>query len=215
MGDQRTAESDFSGLQALTIGHSNLSFDDFVGRLLASGATAVADVRSSPYSRVYPQFEKNALKHALKGAGIAYVFLGRELGGRPRDAHYYTDGIADYEKMAKSPDYVLGLDRLKSGAIKYTVALMCSEAPPHECHRALLVGRSIVERGAKVTHISRHGDELSHETFEENLLAIAGKDHDDMFLPRDERLAEAYRAQSRRFAFSVKRQELESAEKGL
>src|SRR5439155_24000994 len=74
-----TAESH----RLFTVGHSNLEAEGLLGLLRAAGVTAVADVRSSPYSRRLPQFNRAALEASLRAAGIAYVFLGAELGGRP------------------------------------------------------------------------------------------------------------------------------------
>lgn len=80
-----------------TIGHSTHTQDRFIDLLATHRITAVCDVRSAPYSRVNPQFNRDPLQHALKTAGIAYRFLGQELGARsllgplvplPRDARF-------------------------------------------------------------------------------------------------------------------------------
>ena len=84
----------------LTIGHSSHSYERFLALLRGAGATAIADVRTSPYSRHFPQFSDEPLKAALSRDGVAYSFLGRELGSQPQDGRYYRDGVADYELMA-------------------------------------------------------------------------------------------------------------------
>ena len=108
---------------------------------------AVADVRSSPYSRHSPHFSRDELRAELRSEGISYVFLGNELGGRPKDRRFYCEGVADYEKMAQTPEFKTGLDRVIEGARKYRIALMCSEHDPLDCHRCLLVGRALAQRG--------------------------------------------------------------------
>ncbi len=188
--------------ELLTIGHSNHSPERFIELLHGAGVTAVADVRSAPYSRHAPQFNRDRLRDDLDRAGIAYVFLGRELGGRPAEREFYADGVADYEKMAQAPAFVAGLERVIVGAQSHRVALMCSERDPLTCHRCLLVGRALAERGARVSHILDSGERVSHTAIEDELLARTGRAGDDLFAPRAERLAAAYREHTRKVAFS-------------
>jgi hypothetical protein len=186
----------------LSIGHSTLEYSQFAERLKVAGVTAVADVRSSPFSRNFPQYNREELKKSLSADGIAYVFLGRELGGRPNDRKYYTDGIADYEKMAAAPEFSEGLDRVTEGARKYCIALMCSEKSPFDCHRCLLVGRALKSRGVSVEHILGSGEKLTHDDVEDRLLAMADKQNDDMFASPFDRLNDAYRARAIKVAFA-------------
>lgn len=72
-----------------TIGHSSMALEQFLSLLKAADIGAVADIRSSPYSRRNPQFNREPLKAALKAEGIAYSWLGDELGGRPKGPQYY------------------------------------------------------------------------------------------------------------------------------
>lgn len=185
----------------LTIGHSAHSYETFLGLLRNAGATAVADVRTSPWSRHFPQFAADALKAALIRDGIAYSFLGKELGGRPKDARYYRDGVADYERMAAAPEFAAGLDRVMEGARKYRLALMCSEQEPLECHRCLLVARALAARGVAVGHILPDEQVEPHATTEERLLRLTGRAEEDLFASREERLRDAYRDQNRKAAF--------------
>ena len=96
----------------LTIGHSNQPADRFIALLRNAGVTAVADVRSVPFSRRFPWFSAKALAERLAHEGIAYLPLGDALGGRPRDPELYCDGVADYEAMAAAPEFRAGLDRV-------------------------------------------------------------------------------------------------------
>lgn len=185
----------------LTIGHSNHSFEAFLALLRGAGVTAVADVRSSPFSRRFPQFNRNRLGSALPEAGIAYVFLGEELGGRPKDASCYSGGAMDYEKRAMSAEFANGLDRLLEGAKKYRIAIMCAERDPLDCHRFLLVARALAQRGIAVEHILPNGQIVPQAGVEDRLLELSGRHDDDLFAPREERLAAAYRERGRKIAF--------------
>jgi uncharacterized protein (DUF488 family) len=187
----------------LTIGHSNLPYGEFLGLLRDAGVTAVADVRSAPYSRQYPHFNAKALHDELRADGIIYVSLGKELGGRPKDRSFFCDGIADYERMARAPAFRHGLQRVVAGASRHRIALMCSERDPLDCHRCLLVGRALHERGLSVGHIVPDGRRKSQADIEEELLALTGRGRADFFASPVERVAAAYRARARRAAFSV------------
>lgn len=189
-------------MNVLSIGHSTLEYEQFAARLNEAGVTAIADVRTSPFSRNFAHFNRDVLKDALARDGIAYVFLGKELGGRPKGEKYYTDGIADYEKMAQSDLFQKGLERVEQGARKYRIAMMCSERNPLDCHRCLLVGRSLAERGVTVSHILSDGRTLTQSDIEEQLLIMAGNEQDDMFASAAQRLNDAYRGRARKVAFA-------------
>lgn len=185
-----------------TVGHSTHSYEHFLLLLRKSGITAVADVRTSPYSRHFPHFNKDTLKNELRMDGIAYSFIGKELGGRPIGRQYYCDGIADYERMAEAPDFKHGIHRVLEGAKKYRIALMCSEHDPLDCHRCLLVGRALAARGIAVKHIKSNGAVADHDEIEQRLLKSESQLGDDLFLSPEEKLADAYRKRARKVAYS-------------
>lgn len=184
-----------------SIGHSTHSIQHFLGLVRNAGVTAIADVRTSPYSRRFPHFSKDMLKDAVQMDGIAYSFLGKELGGRPTGSQYYCNGVADYEHMARSPAFASGLKRVLEGTQKYRIALMCAEQDPIDCHRCLLVGRALVAWGVAVKHILADGTIAGHRDMEERLLKSEGREETDLFLTRDEKLAEAYRKRARKVAY--------------
>lgn len=157
-------EADLSCQQAMahraiwTIGHSNHTFETFASLLASEGIEFVADVRSYPYSRIAPQFNRETFQRALRERGIRYLFLGEELGGRPeKDEHYDADGHALYGPMSEEPQFSQAIDRLVAGAENHRVALVCSEGDPAECHRRLLVGKVLADRGLQLHHIRRDG----------------------------------------------------------
>jgi len=188
--------------RVLTIGHSTHSWAHFERLLLGAGATAVADVRTSPWSRHTPQFNRDALAEKLKGAGVAYVYLGDALGGRPTGAHLFDDGVANYEAMAVEPAFKAGLERVRKGAESHVVALMCAEQEPLDCHRCLLVSRQLKRMGLAVSHVLPDGRAEPHEATERRLLVCEGLEHDDIFESLEERLARAYHQRARKAAYA-------------
>jgi uncharacterized protein (DUF488 family) len=141
-----------------TIGHSNHSFDAFHRLLEAEEIEVVIDVRSFPYSRFVPQFNREDLECALRDAGLRYLYLGEALGGRPSsDDHYDAEGHALYGPMSEELSFQAAIDRLLAGASTHRIALLCSESQPCDCHRRLLVGRVLAERGVVLRHILPDG----------------------------------------------------------
>lgn len=187
----------------LTIGHSTHPAEKFLELLRLQGVDAVADVRSSPYSRFNPQFNRDELRTALKTAGIAYVFLGRELGARSDNpACYDTAGQVQYRKLAQTESFQQGLDRVIEGSKKHRLALLCAEKEPLECHRTILIARELVARGVKIQHIQPDGSLESHDDAMDRLLKLHGLPQQDLFRGRDDLLEEAYERQERRIAYT-------------
>ena len=145
-------------LPLFSIGHSNHSADGFGDLLKKYDIEVLVDVRSHPYSRYAPQFDTSGLKALLAKAGVKYLYLGRELGGRPEGDEYYdAGGHVLYARLATSPLFLEGIDRLQKGAQTYRVAVMCAEEDPLNCHRRLLIGRVLQERGIVLDHIRGDG----------------------------------------------------------
>lgn len=173
----------------LTIGHSNHPLDVFVKLLRKHEVTAVADVRSTPYSRHNLQFNREALEKVLKTNGIEYIFLGRELGARSDDSGCYENGRIQYARLARTDLFRRGIERVIGSTKDYRVALMCAEQEPLECHRTLLVACVLAGRGVAIEHILPDGRLEPHEATLERLLDAPNQE--DLFLSREDRLAEA------------------------
>ena len=185
-----------------TIGHSNHPPEKFAALLAMHRITGVADVRSAPYSRANPHFNREPLAARLKGSGIAYVYLGRELGGRTDDPDCYDEaGRIRYDRVANTQRFRDGLQRIASGAARFSIALMCAEKQPERCHRALLVAQALDEQGVEVRHIKADGETESHNDMVDRLIATLGLNPDDDLLrrtqPRDELVDEAILRQTR------------------
>jgi uncharacterized protein (DUF488 family) len=147
-----------------TIGHSSHPIDLFLGLLKDQGIEAVVDTRSYPKWKCAPQYNSETLGRSLRENGITYIFLGKELGGRPaRDHVYDTDGRVLYARVAESEHFRKGLERLQEHTQRFRLAMLCSEEDPSVCHRRLLITRVLRERGVAVMHIRASGALESEE----------------------------------------------------
>ena len=190
-------------LAVYTIGHSTHPLERFIELLKMHAITAIGDVRSTPYSRMNPQYNREALREALKANGIAYVFLGEELGARSNDSECYRDGKVQYDRLAKTALFKQGIDRVLAGADEHRIALMCAEKDPLQCHRTILVARNLRELGVEVRHLLSDGEIESQEQCEERLLNNLNMSSADLFRSRDEMVRDAYRVQGDAIAYSM------------
>jgi uncharacterized protein (DUF488 family) len=198
------------GLRPLfTVGHSILDFDQFAKLLKDRAVELVADVRSVPQSARLPHFSQPVFEKLLADEQISYLFLGEELGGRPDDADAYRpNGVVDYEARRKSYAFRSGVERLLKKLGSQSVAVMCAEEDPLECHRFLMICPDLVRLGIHPLHIRKGGQIETQEAAENRLLAANGfaSVAADTLFPqaRTEALEGAYRLQAERFAFRVK-----------
>jgi len=187
-----------------TIGHSTHPIELFIQLLQKHGITTVVDVRSSPYSRFNPQFNRERLKASLQDAGVSYVFLGEELGARTKDPSCYENGRVSYEKLANTPLFKTGIERVKTDSETHTIALMCAEKEPLNCHRTILVTRELENEGISVAHILDDGSIEPHHAAMSRLKQQLKLPEHDMFRSDKELLEEAYRLQSQKIAYVEK-----------
>lgn len=173
-----------SSKQLFTIGHSNLGIDDFISLLHQYQITAIADVRSHPYSRYLPHFNKSTLQSTLANTGIRYVFLGQELGARPNDLSCYVNGKALYQKIAATELFSQGIHRILKGLETSKIALMCAEKDPITCHRTILVCQHLRKYGLEINHILNDGSLESHQHLEKRLLSLHGLDQSQLSQPK-------------------------------
>ena len=185
-----------------TIGHSTHALEAFIALLRRHDVTAVADVRSAPYSRFNPQFNREPFADALGSEGIRYVYLGNSLGGRSDDPACCEDGRIRYDRVAETESFKSGLARVVHGAKGFRVALMCAEREPLDCHRTLLVSRALDERGVDVAHIHADGRLEPHDEAMNRLLDILRLPRDDLYRTREELIAAAIARQSERVAYA-------------
>ena len=151
-----------------TIGHSTLVMDDFLALLKENYIQVLIDVRSQPYSRFNPQYNRESFKHAMAYANIEYIFAGEYLGGRPGDPTCYKDDVVpdgkadylklvDYAEVMKRDWYQRGIQRLLEIASERQIVIMCSEEDPMGCHRHHLIAQTLLKQGIPVWHIRSDG----------------------------------------------------------
>jgi uncharacterized protein (DUF488 family) len=184
-----------------TIGHSSHPLDHFIAILKQHCITALCDIRSTPYSRLNPQFNRENLKKSLRENGIVYVFLGKELGARSENASCYIHGKVRYDCIAQTDLFRKGIDRLRNGMKDYCIAIMCAEKDPLDCHRAILVARHLEALEMKVEHIIEDGSIESHEKALSRLLLQLDLPEQDLFRSHKDIIEEAYKIQSDRIAY--------------
>jgi len=189
--------------QLFTIGHSTQEFNSFLSLLKQYEIQAVVDVRSGPYSKRFPWFNRESLDKMLKEHDIKYVFLGEEFGARRDEPCCYCGTRADYELIAKAPLFKQGLERLKLGIQKMRISLMCAEQDPIDCHRTILVARH-AQKFCDVNHILRNGKSENHQELEQRLLKRMGMKDEDLFMSREDQLLAAYKLRGEEIAFDKK-----------
>jgi uncharacterized protein (DUF488 family) len=141
-----------------TLGHSNHASETWLALVRQHQIEVVVDTRSSPYSKYAPHFDKELMQRSLEQAGIRYLFLGAELGGRPANPDYYdASGHVLYSRLRDDARFKAAIERLETGMERFRVALVCGEEDPAHCHRRLLIGRVLTERGHTMLHIRGDG----------------------------------------------------------
>ena len=188
-------------VRLFTVGHSNHTPEVFLALLQSHQIGAVADVRSSPFSRFNPQYNRDALAAALTAVDIRYVFLGLELGARRSEPECYDSGKARYDLIAKTPLFQRGLERVRRGTASYRVALLCAEKDPLTCHRTILVCRHLRAESMLIQHILEDGGLESNADAERRLLSVCGLPPHDLFRSHEELIEQAYDMQGDRIAY--------------
>ncbi len=209
MALQSFPERGLEGWKSLyTLGHSNLDFSQFIHLLSDSGIELLVDVRSRPQSSRFPQFSQPSFQKLLEAGGISYLFLGEELGGRPDDPDAYRpNGLVDYRARRNSYAFRAGLERVLKELEHRSLALMCAEEDPLECHRFLMICPELVSVGIRPLHIRKGSVVETQEAVENQLLEAQGFGSvaANTLFPeaRAEALEKAYALQADKFAFRV------------
>lgn len=190
-----------------TIGHSNHPVVHFLHLLSLHRVSAVADVRSMPFSRYTPQFNQGPLQKAVREAGMEYVFLGKELGARSEDPACYVDGKLDFGLVAQTGLFRNGLARIRKGMETYRIALLCAEKDPITCHRMILVCRHLRSHIPAIRHILEDGRTEENPQTERRLRQSLGIQENHLFATLEELTEEAYDIQGKRIAYEEKAHE--------
>jgi len=188
--------------EVFTIGHSNHSLEKLIALLNKYSITAICDVRSHPYSKHNPQFNREHIQSEFKRHGILYVFLGKELGPRSEDPACYANGKVQYHLLAQSRKFQQGLERLKKGMQSFRLAILCAEKDPIMCHRTILVCRHLQSEDIEIKHILEDGSFESHVDAERRLMQLLKIPQLQLFESTEELIQRAYDIQSEKIAFS-------------
>ena len=141
-----------------SIGHENKTIEELIKQVNYFNIQTLIDVRSKPYSKKNPQFDKLELENSLKRNKINYLYLGEQLGGIPSDLTCYTKGKVDYEKIGKKDFFIEALQTLiLASQQQINLVIMCSEGNPAQCHRTKLIGEALRKSGIILNHIIRMG----------------------------------------------------------
>ncbi len=188
-------------IEIFTIGHSVHEIGHFIELLTAHGIKVLCDVRSSPYSRFTPQFNRESLKEELLKHSIIYLYLGAELGPRSDDPACYKNGKVQYRRLAGKESFRQGITRLRKGLEMNRIALMCAEKDPLICHRMLLICRNLREDDIIIRHILEDGSLEDNRNTEKRLMKLWKIDSDDFFSTEVDQIQKAYDLQSEKVAY--------------
>ena len=187
--------------QIFTIGHSTHPIERFLTLLVSHDVKTIVDVRSVPYSKYTPVFNRESLRVILEKQGIRYLFFGDTLGGHSNDGNDYLDGQVAYARLKERARFSGDIDRIIEESSVGLVAVMCSEKDPLNSHRFLLISQKLCRRGIDVRHILEDGTTRQHS---EELLLLLQKydlDKEDLFRSLEERLSQALLLQEQKVAF--------------
>lgn len=140
-----------------TIGHSTHSFEEFFAILKSFDIECIADIRSFPGSRKFPQFNRESLEISLPLNEVKYAHI-KNLGGRrkvdpgSKNTSWRHPAFRGYADFMETETFREGITELIQIASKTRTAYMCSEAVWWRCHRSM-VSDYLKADGWKVMHI--------------------------------------------------------------
>jgi uncharacterized protein (DUF488 family) len=175
--------------------------DHFLSLLKQHQVNRVVDVRSTPYSKWQPQYNREGLAAALRRNDIDYEFMGTEFGARSDDRSCYENGKVVYSRLAAAAGFQSAVQKLSSDCMNVRIALMCAEQEPLECHRTILVARSLELAGLRVMHIHPDGRIEAHSDTMLRLLKLLKMPEVDLFHTTEEIIEDAYERQEQRIAY--------------
>ena len=191
-------------MKCYTVGHSVYQIQEFIALLKRHHINCIVDVRSAPYSKFASQFNREMLTIELKKEGILYLYMGDLLGARYESSDLlFEDGKVDFEKVRATDNFKKGIQRVIDGINKgYTISLMCSEKEPFDCHRFVLVSKSLQDKGLDICHIT--SDELIENlVLEERLFKKYKINKHDLFHTEQENLSSVYRCRNIDIAYNA------------
>jgi uncharacterized protein (DUF488 family) len=158
--------------QCFTIGYGNYPIDRFIDILRNVGIDLIVDVRSTPYSRFNPLFNRENLEKSLIMNNVDYRYIGDKIGGRYTNPYLlFLDGTVNYLKVQDTEKFQEGINEvlsiISSGK---KIALMCAEKEPERCHRFALISPVLQSKGISVIHIRPDMKLQANEDLEQELI---------------------------------------------
>ncbi|MEM7361349.1 MAG: DUF488 domain-containing protein [Pseudomonadota bacterium] len=190
-------------MSLFSIGYATKPLTTFIEHLHTHEITAIADVRSVPYSAVFKEYHREPLQAALQQAGIHYVYLGAELGPRSKlDAHYDETGQVQFARLMQSELFLAGISRLRNGLEKdLRIAMLCACKDSAICHRSLLVSYYLKHQcDIEVQHINHEGQLESESELEQRLISLQNLEA-DLLTANEDLAALAYERQVQQRAY--------------
>ena len=154
-----------------TVGHSNVPFEKFLELIKTVDIDLLVDVRTIPYSKHVPQFNREFLNLKIEDEGIEYTYLGDKIGGKPSEPEYNQNGHIDYEHIGRSKKFHDGMLSLIEIACPRTV-IMCSEENPYRCHRHLFNTDNTFSKGNAKLYMSDRTKGLRNPKIEDTQLKL-------------------------------------------
>jgi uncharacterized protein (DUF488 family) len=198
-------------MEIFAIGHSNYPYDKLIEMIKKYNINCVVDIRETPYSKYNIQYNREALKESLKESGFLYVYMGHEFGAkRLSKESYNNEGYADFEKVIKEEIFLNGVERIKKGIdMGYKMVLLGAMQDPIRCHRSIMVGRYLNEKGFDVKYILHEGDLVNQDYIEEDLLNKYFSDRDQLSIDsllgtdksREAMIAEGYKLANKEIGY--------------
>jgi uncharacterized protein (DUF488 family) len=148
--------------------------DQFITSLQSIGINLIIDVRSSPYSRFNPHFNREKLEKSLMMSNVGYRYMGDKIGGRQSNPYLLLpDGTVNYRKVQETEKFQEGINEVVSIITSgKKIALMCAEKEPERCHRFTLISPVLQSRGISVIHIRPDMKLQANEDLECELIDI-------------------------------------------
>ena len=159
-------------MEIFAIGHSNYPYDKLIEMIKKYGIDCVVDIRETPYSKYNTQYNREVLRENLKSSGFTYVYMGHEFGAKRQTKESYNDdGYADFEKVIKEESFLKGIERITKGLqMGYKIVLLGAMQEPIRCHRSIMLGKYLNEKGFDVKYIMHEGNIVNQDYIEEDLL---------------------------------------------
>ena len=188
-----------------TIGYSAFEPVNLIRLLNERSIGAVADVRSTPYSSRFREYNREQLQALLRRNRIHYLYLGKELGARPDKPELYSNGRADFRKMAATESFREACQRIRNGLSKMSICLLCAEKDPIQCHRTVLICHNFLKLypAANISHILADGGIESQEQTDLRIMRKHDLLREHLLMDFEQRMEEAYRKQEEEVAYRL------------